>query len=125
MPPPGVELARHADLGFSGPGSFYTDSAYNFGADPTFANFAHTASSVTIEFFIFGVGNQDLSDESWAMDNLSVSVTTRGTAIPEPGSPLLLLIGALGLLAASHRNVGSIVTASRRIKRTARTAGIR
>jgi hypothetical protein len=27
-------------------------------------------------FFIFGEGNQSLDDESWAMDNLRVSVTT-------------------------------------------------
>jgi hypothetical protein len=98
--PGGVELARHANLGFSGPGSFYTDSAYNFGADPTFANFAHTASSATIEFFIFGVGNQSLDDESWAMDNLRVSVTTRAAQVPEPGSAMLLLIAAAGMLAA-------------------------
>lgn len=101
--PAGVELARHVDLGFTGPGSFYTDSAYNFGADPRFANFAHTASTATIEFFIFGEGNQDLNDESWAMDNLNVSVTTRGELIPEPNASLLLSIGALALLAASKR----------------------
>ena len=100
-PPAGVELARHGNLGFSGPGGFYTDSAYNFGADPTFANFAHTASSVTIEFFIFGVGNQSLDDESWAMDNLRVSVTTRAGQVPEPASGLLLLIAAAGMLAVS------------------------
>ncbi len=102
VPPPGVELARHVDLGFSGPGSFYTDSAYDFGADPTFANFAHTGSSATIEFFIFGPGNQGLDDESWAMDNLTVSVTTKGTPVPEPGSLALLFVG-LGLLVRAWR----------------------
>ena len=35
-PPPGVTLARMVDLGFTGPGSFYTDSAYWFGGDPVF-----------------------------------------------------------------------------------------
>lgn len=103
VPPAGVELARHVDLGFSGPGGFYTDSAYNFGADPIFSNFAHTASSATIEFFIFGAGNQDLNDESWAMDNLNVSVTTRVTTVPEPGSLALLLIGTFGMLGAASR----------------------
>ena len=98
VPPAGVELARHVDLGFSGPGGFYTDSAYNFGADPRFANFAHSSSSATIQFYIFGPGNQDLNDESWAMDNLRVSVTTTGVpAVPEPETYAMLLAG-LGLL---------------------------
>ena len=102
VPPPGVELARHVDLGFSGPGSFFTDSAYNLGADPRFANFAHTGSTATIQFFIFGEGNQSLEDESWAMDNLRVSVTTlQPTAVPEPAS--LTLLGTALAAAANRR----------------------
>ncbi len=97
VPPAGVELARHVDLGFSGPGGYYTDSAYDFGADPLFANFAHTNSSATIDFFIFGPGNQYLADESWAMDNLQVSVTTRA-AVPEPSILILFGLGTFGLM---------------------------
>lgn len=105
VPPAGVELARHVNLGFNGPGSFYTDSAYNLGADPLFANFAHSASSATIEFFIFGPGNQELADESWAMDNLRVSVLTNGNGnvIPEPGSLALLGLGLSGLALLRRR----------------------
>jgi hypothetical protein len=101
VPPPGVQLARHVDLGFNGPGSYYTDSAYNLGLDPRFANFAHTSSTATIDFFIFGPGNQSLDDESWAMDNLRVGVTTlQPQAVPEPAT--LCLLGT-GLLAAASR----------------------
>lgn len=105
LPPPNVELARHVDLGFSGPGGFYTDSAYNFGADPAFADFAHSASTATIEFFIFGPGNQDINDESWAMDNLAVSVTTIGreVSVPEPLTLSLFGTGLAGAIAMRRR----------------------
>lgn len=83
VPPAGVELARHLDLGFSGPGGFFTDSAYNLAADPTFSNIPHTASSATIRFVIQGEGIQSLADESWAMDNLVVQVAGGGPA-PTP-----------------------------------------
>lgn len=101
VPPAGAELARHVNLGFSGPGSFYTDSAYNFGADPVFANFAHTGSSATIDFFIFGPGNQDINDESWAMDNLRVSVTT--SAVPVPATVWLLSSGLIALMGVRRK----------------------
>ena len=111
VPPTGVELARRVDLGFTpgGGSSFYSDSAYNLGADPRFANFAHTASTVKIEFFMFGEGNQSLDDESWAMDNLTVSVRTvadpgPGGDVPEPGSLALLGLGLSSLALLRRRS---------------------
>ncbi len=74
MPPPGVELARKVDLGFNGPGGYYRDSAYHLGADPVFQNIPHTASSVEISFQLEGEGVQSLDDESWAIDNVRVTV---------------------------------------------------
>jgi hypothetical protein len=93
VPPAGVTLARHQDLGFSGPGGFYTDSAYDMGADPILSNIPHTASSVTITFLMQGPGNQSLDDESWAIDNLRVSVN----AVPEAGTIALLTASGLAL----------------------------
>lgn len=79
VPPPGVQLARRIDLGFSGPGSYYTDSAYWLGGDPLFQNIGHTGPTATITFIIEGPGIQPLNDESWAIDNLRVSVDTVAT----------------------------------------------
>lgn len=70
--PPGVTLARHVDLGFQGPGGYYTDSAYDFGKDPRFHRLPHTASSAVLTFTLEGDGVQSLDDESWAIDNVRI-----------------------------------------------------
>ena len=101
VPPAGVELARHVDLGFSGPGGYYTDSAYNLGADPIFSNIAHSTSTASIQFFIQGVGIQDLNDESWAMDNLTVTVAP----VPVPAAAWLFGSGLLGLIGFARHKV--------------------
>jgi hypothetical protein len=72
-PPPGVQLARMVDLGFSGPGGFHTDSAYWLGGDPLFRRIPHSASTVTITLWLEGTP-QGLADESWAIDNLRIVV---------------------------------------------------
>lgn len=45
-------------------------------------------------------GVQDLSGESWAMDNVTVSVS----AVPEPSVSWLALVGLLGATALRCRN---------------------
>lgn len=75
VPGPGLELARHVDLGFGGPGGYYTDSAYRLGAEPAFRNIAHTGSTAVITFVIEGPGIQSLDDESWGIDQLKVAVS--------------------------------------------------
>lgn len=74
VPSRGAQLARRQDLGFTGPGSFYTDSAYDLGMEPALQGLPHTAPTLTLQFVIEGEGVQDLNDESWAMDNLTVSL---------------------------------------------------
>lgn len=61
---------------------------------------AHSASTVTIDFFASGAGWQGGADESWGMDNLNVYIdpTTAPpppTSAPEPASLLLLLLAML------------------------------
>ncbi|HET8931920.1 MAG TPA: hypothetical protein VFN67_00700 [Polyangiales bacterium] len=74
VPPPGVQLARMVNLGFRANDVCYVDSAYDMGKDPTFLGIVHTASSVTISFEYVGEGAQIIEDESWAFDQLEVSV---------------------------------------------------
>lgn len=74
VPAPGAQLARRVDLGFNGPGSYFTDSAYDLGREPALRNIPHNASSLTLQLLIEGEGAQSLDDESWAMDNLVVSL---------------------------------------------------
>jgi len=109
VPPPGVELARHQDLGFGGPGGWYTDSAYNLAADPRFMHIAHSGSTASFSFLIEGQGIQPLSDESWAMDNLLVSVN----AVPEPASVGLLTLGMLCLTRLSKTRQQACAEAAR------------
>lgn len=97
--PAGGVLARRTDLGFQGPGGYYTDSAYNMFLEPKLQNLLHTASTATFTFVMEGPGVQDLSDESWAMDNVTVSVS----AIPEPSVSWLALVGLLGATAMVRR----------------------
>jgi hypothetical protein len=99
VPPAGVELARHQNLGFGGPDGYYTDSAYDFGVDPRFRNIAHSASSLTVSFLIEGEGIQSLDDESWAMDNLRVEVE----AVPVPAAAWLFGSGVVGLAGLARR----------------------
>lgn len=80
--PLGVTLARMVDLGFTGPGSFYTDSAYWLGGDPMFQVIGHTASTLTIRLQMEGPGIQPLGDESWGLDNLTI----RALQVGNPGS---------------------------------------
>ena len=98
VPPPGGELARRVDLGFSGPGSYYTDSAYDFGIEPALLYLQHSATTATITFQIEGPGAQSLADESWGMDNLRVTVGNNpiGSASPYGLScgPSLQSVGA-------------------------------
>jgi hypothetical protein len=70
--------------------SSYVDSAYSL----AIAGIPHTGSTATIEFFASGAGWDGLTDESWAVDNLDISVSGE---VPEPGSMLLAGAGVAAL----------------------------
>lgn len=95
-PPPGVTLARRESLGFAPTGVFFADSAYDMSLDSTFDSIAHTSSSLTINWFrhsglqINGSSSVPV-DESWAIDDLTVTLGGTVAAVPEPTSAILLL----------------------------------
>lgn len=85
-------LTSAANYGFNGS---FPDRAYNFNAFPSFTNIAHTADSLTLSFIAAGSGYQGGTDESYAIDNISISVNN--TAVAEPGTLSLLGLGLFGL----------------------------
>jgi len=107
-PESGVALAAPATLftDTAGPGSnpAFKDTAYDMGLQTSvFDGIAHTASTLTIDFFATGdddaagVDNASWSgvgDESFAIDN--VEVILNGVA-PEPSTLALLFLGLAGI----------------------------
>ncbi|MCA8929131.1 MAG: PEP-CTERM sorting domain-containing protein [Alphaproteobacteria bacterium] len=81
--------------------SSYSDRAFDTNSDPAL-DVAHSASTLTVEFRSNGAGWQGGSDESWAIDNLNVSINTTA-AVPEPAGLALALGGVLGIAALRRR----------------------
>lgn len=98
-PPAGVALTVDEALGFT---EIYNDGAFNMGLDTArFDDIPHTGETLTVEWFASGAGWQGGDDESWAIDN--VQVTLNGTsAIPTPSAVAMGML-CLGLLGARQR----------------------
>ena len=101
---PGDELPIGSPLGTwtSLAAGGWADRPYDFAAVPSLS-FPHSASTLTVEFYSSGAGFQYLDDESWAIDNLKVTVETIG-AVPEGGLTAGLFgLGLIALGAARRR----------------------
>jgi len=105
MPPPGGLLSSGTNLGFNSGGFHNRDRAYDLSIDPIFENIPHSSSTLTLEFTIgsatagpAAANWQGGDDESWAIDNLSVSVV-----VPEPSSLLLMLLAITQLTMKRRR----------------------
>lgn len=68
----------------------------------TLATFAHTNSTLTFGLRAGGAGWQGGTDESWAFDNLVISIEPVISAIPEPATWAMLIAG-FGLVGTSLR----------------------
>ena len=93
-PSAGVELARHVQLGFNPDGTYHLDSAYDMGLEPIFQNIVHSDDTLTIEWYASGAGWQGVDDESWAIDNVEVSInpiqSVAGELLPLNTTSLLI-----------------------------------
>jgi len=95
-PPAGGLLIDNGNLGFAG----FLDDGFDMSFEPTLHNIPHTASTLTIRFFASGAGWQGGDDESFGIDNLSVTLTQ----VPTPGAASLAILGVL--LAVRRRRQG-------------------
>lgn len=98
--PPGGMLSRGHNLGFTDGSYYYRDRAYDMGVEPAFQNIPHTADSLVVIWRLGAVSGpaatqwQGGSDESWAIDNVSVSLSGTLDAPPLGAPGALALAGA-------------------------------
>lgn len=90
-PPPGALLSAGTNLGFTNSGYHYRDRAYDLSVEPAFQNIPHTADSLVVNWYLGAVSGSAASqwqagaDESWAIDN--VRVTLHGTTGADGATP--------------------------------------
>jgi hypothetical protein len=95
----GSVVAPRAHYGFN---SSFQDIGFDMTNEPALT-VPHTSSSLSVRWFASGNGWQGGSDESFAIDNLTVNlITADGNSVPEPGVLGLLGLG-LAALAARRR----------------------
>ena len=85
VPPDGCVLARFAVSDYWN--AFY--STYDMSYVDAFSGIPHSADTVTVEWFAHGAGYEGMANESWLLDNVSISV------VPEPATAVLAMIGTL------------------------------
>ena len=131
--PAGAILSMSHDLGFSGCCYYNRDRAYDLGVEPAFLNIPHTADTVAVVWTISAISGpaadqwQGGTDESWAIDAVSVEVTQTADvaadfaagrlaviAMPNPASGHSVLL-RLSVPALGPAHVELIDLAGRRI----------
>ncbi|MBI5168417.1 MAG: hypothetical protein HZA61_02915, partial [Candidatus Eisenbacteria bacterium] len=108
---PGTILSMGRELGFSG-GSYYArDRAYDLGLDPAFQDIPHTADSLVVVWKLSAVSGgaaqqwQGGGDESWAIDNVRVSLRLAGTGVDESANAGALALAIAGAQPSVTRDV--------------------
>ena len=104
-PAPNVLLSPKSDRGFGFVNN--TDDGYDMRLEPRFHNIPHTGRTAVIQWKAGGAGLEPTGNESWAIDNVTVTLGT----IPEPGTLTLLtvafpLVTFLGFATLRRRDRG-------------------
>lgn len=87
-PPPGALLSRGHNLGWTNGTWYFRDRAYDLTNEPVFASIPHTAGTLTVVWQLSAtVGGaaqnwQGGADESWGIDNVTVSLAGAPTDTP-------------------------------------------
>jgi hypothetical protein len=99
LAPAGGLLSSGTNLGFTNGSYFYRDRAYDMSVEPAFIMIPHTASSIEIVWRMSAVSGpaaaqwQGGADESWAIDNVRVIVSSAPTGVGgTPGLPAALTL---------------------------------
>lgn len=90
-----TQLSFGSHLGFN---TGYVDGAYLVEIA-----LSHSNGSLDLDFFASGAGYQGGTDESWAIENLNVSITPTSNNVPDGGSTALLLGGVFATLAGLRK----------------------
>ena len=95
--PTGGLLSSGVNLGFTNGTYYFRDRAYDMSVEPVFS-IPHTASTLTIVWYLGAVSGsaaqnwQGGGDESWAIDNVRVDVTSDPTGIGDAPFPRSLTL---------------------------------
>ncbi len=87
--PAGAILSMGVELGFSAGGYYNRDRAYDLGVEPAFLDIPHTADSTVVTWTLSAVSGpaasqwQGGADESYAIDAVSVEVSTQNTGVED------------------------------------------
>jgi Ca2+-binding RTX toxin-like protein len=76
---PGGLLSFGSQLGFD----FWSDAAYNMAVEPGLWFLPHSASTLTLQWLADGSGWEGGTNESWAIDNLSIGLWEDTFTIPD------------------------------------------
>lgn len=91
----GTQLAYDVALGFSG----WNDAAYDMASVAALQGIAHSASTMTVEFLF--PNSQGIADESFALENLRISVNS--ASVPEPSALALFGLALSGFAFARRK----------------------